>query len=63
MGASVVTGGDAAPVLQLGEHVLDFVTLAVERLVIGNGKLAAFSRRDTGLDALSVNALRNQLLS
>ena len=30
VGASVVSGGEAAPVLELGEEVFGWVTLAVE---------------------------------
>ena len=33
MGASVVAGVDAPPVFELAEHVLDFVTTFVERLI------------------------------
>jgi hypothetical protein len=33
--ASVVAGVDAPPVLELAEHVLDLVALAVERSVVG----------------------------
>ena len=32
MGASVVAGVDAPPVLELAEHVLDLVALAIELL-------------------------------
>ena len=41
--------GDASPVLELGEHVLDLVALAVERFVIFQFQrlLAVFGRRDT----------------
>ena len=35
MGASVVAGVNAAPILEFAEHVLDFGALAVERLVMG----------------------------
>ena len=34
MGAAVVAGVDAAPILQLAEHILDPVALAVERPVM-----------------------------
>ena len=34
VGASVVAGGDAPPVLELGEHVLDLVALMVESPVV-----------------------------
>ena len=40
MGASVVTSVDASPVLELVEHVLDLVTLAVEGRVVRDGDLA-----------------------
>jgi hypothetical protein len=33
--------GDAAPVLEPAEHVLDAITLPVKRLVIGDRQLAA----------------------
>ena len=51
MGAAVVAGGDAAPVLELGEQVLDLVALAVEGLVVGKGTLRLRRRGDAGLDA------------
>ena len=50
MGATVVTSGDAAPVLKLGEHVLDLVTLPVENFIVSDGFLAAPSWRNAGLD-------------
>ena len=34
MGASVVAGVDASPVLEPAEHVLDLVALAVEGFVV-----------------------------
>ena len=51
MGAAVVACGDASPVLELGEHILDLVALAVERFVVFQRLLAVFGRRDTGNDA------------
>ena len=48
MGAAVIACGDASPVLELGEHVLDLVALAVERFVIFQRLLAVFGMRDTG---------------
>ena len=36
VGASVVAGVDAAPVLEPAEHVLDFVALAIEGGVVGD---------------------------
>jgi hypothetical protein len=47
--ASVVTGGDAAPVLQAGEHVLDTMTLAVENGVMGDGEGATEDRFSTSI--------------
>ena len=35
MGAAVVAGGDAPPVLEAAEHVLNAVALAVERPIVG----------------------------
>jgi hypothetical protein len=32
VGASVITGVDASPVFEFPEHILDFVTLAIEVL-------------------------------
>ena len=46
MGAAVVAGGDAAPVLQAAKHVLDAMALAVERPVIGQRLLTRTRGRD-----------------
>ncbi len=51
MGASVVAGCDAPPVLELGEQVLDLVAVAVERGVVGKRDFAAAAGRDARLDA------------
>ncbi|EKF42337.1 hypothetical protein NA8A_12330 [Nitratireductor indicus C115] len=51
MGASVIAGGIAPPVLELGEEIFDLVALAVERLVVGIGNFAAAARRNAGLYA------------
>ena len=51
MGASVVAGGDAAPVLEFGEQVPDLVALPVESFVVGIRPLAAPQRRNAGIDA------------
>lgn len=51
MGASVVAGGDASPVLELGEQVLDLVAPAVERGVVVEWHFAGAARRDARLDA------------
>jgi hypothetical protein len=55
VGASVVTCCDPPPVLELAEHVLDLVALAVERLVMRDGDLAAvnFGRRLKTLSGLT----------
>jgi hypothetical protein len=63
VGASVVAHCDPAPVLELGEHVLDAMALLIEGSVIGDGLLAAFGRRGAGFGPLSIRAWRNQLLS
>lgn len=51
MGASVVAGSDAPPVLELGEQVLDLVMLVVERGVVGVWDFAAPAGGDARLDA------------
>ena len=40
MGATVVSGVDASPVLELSEHVLDSVALFVEDDVVGDRDFA-----------------------
>ena len=40
VGASVVAGVDAAPVLEFPEHVLDPVSLAIEHCTVGDRDLA-----------------------
>ena len=52
MCASVVSGCDAAPVLEASEHALDEVAAFVEALVVVDGLLAVVSARDAGLDVL-----------
>ena len=51
MRASVVACCNASPVLQLGEQVLDLVTLTIEGLVVAERHFAAAARRDAGFDA------------
>ena len=51
MGASVVSRGNPPPILELGEHVLDFVALAVERFVIVEGAFSVFSTGDAWRNA------------
>lgn len=50
MGASIISGCDASPVLKLGEQVLDLVALSIENLVVVEGNFAAAARGDAGLD-------------
>lgn len=40
VGASVVTGVDAPPVLEFAEHILDLVSLAIEGGVVRDGRLS-----------------------
>lgn len=51
MGAPVVAHGDAAPVFETTEGVLNAVALPIERLVVRYRDLAASGGRDAGLDA------------
>src|SRR5690606_13969981 len=51
VGASVVSGGDATPVLELCEQVLDLVALPVDVFVVGEGDLAASACGDARRDA------------
>ena len=50
-GALVIAGVDAAPVLETGEHVLDAITLSVERPVVGYMDPAIDFGGDAGGDA------------
>jgi len=51
MGAAIITGMNAAPILEPAEHVLDLVTLTIERSVVFDRDPTIGFRRDTGLDA------------
>ena len=51
MRASVVAGRDAPPILEPCKHVLDFVALLIERLVIGQRDFPAFGGRYARLAA------------
>jgi hypothetical protein len=51
VGTSVVSGCDAAAVLEFSEHVFDFVALPVEGFVIVEGLLSVFPAWDAGRDA------------
>ncbi len=57
MCASVVSGCDASPVLQLGEKVLELVALLVELLVVWVWHLSAPARRDARFDAFCLQGL------
>ena len=52
MGAAVIAGGDAAPVLDPSEDVFDLVALAVEVLVVVVLDLAVLAGRDAWGGAL-----------
>jgi hypothetical protein len=52
MSAAIIMGGNPAPVLELGEHVLDLVALTIQRLVIGDRCLPAPGRRNARRDVL-----------
>jgi len=54
VGASVVTGCNAPPILDPAEHVLDLVALPVELLVVGILDLAIGLGRDAGGNTLAV---------
>ncbi len=41
VGAAVIAGMDAAPVLGLAEHILDLVTLPIKDRVVRDGHFAA----------------------
>lgn len=48
MGASIVSCGDPPPVLDPAEHILDTVSLFVERFVVGGRMVSLFTRRNAG---------------
>ena len=48
MGASVISGCDASPVLDPSEHILDAIALLVEDMVVFGGIASLFPRRDAG---------------
>lgn len=50
MGTSVVSGGDAAPVLEFSEHILDLVSLAIQGLIIDDLLASVALWWDTGAD-------------
>ncbi len=52
MGASVVAGGDAAPVFEAAKHALNLVAVFVECGVVFDRVLSMPASRDAGRDAL-----------
>jgi hypothetical protein len=58
--ASVVSGCDAAPVLDSAEQVLDLVALAIELLVVVILDLAVGLWRDAGDDTLAAKELQKK---
>lgn len=64
MGAAVVAGVDASPVLEPAEYILDPVALAVEGPVVVDSDLAVCLRREARCDAsLDQRGARNQSAS
>ena len=51
VGASIIAGRDAPPILEPRKHDLDFVALLIERLVIGQRDFPAFDRGNAGFAA------------
>lgn len=52
MGAPIISCGDAPPILDPAEHVLNAVSLLVECLVVVCRMLSLFARRDAGRNTL-----------
>jgi len=63
VGASVVAGVDAPPVLEPAEHILDLVALAIEHGSCGIGTLRFFFDGMQAVMLRSASALRNQSAS
>jgi hypothetical protein len=61
--ASVVSGVDAAPVLEAGEHVLDTMALAIKRAVVRNECLAVIFEGMQGVMPRAASAFGNQSAS
>ena len=55
VGASIIAGRDAPPILEPRKHDLDFVALLIERLVIGQRDFPAFGRGNAGFALLRLN--------
>jgi len=54
MGASVVAGWKAAPVLEAPEHAFAAVALSVERGIVGDGRFSVGAPGDAERDAEAV---------
>jgi len=57
VGASIIACGDTSPIFEPCEHDLDFVTLLIERLVIGQRDFSAFGRGNAGFAASFCDSL------
>lgn len=53
MGATIVAHGDTPPIFEFGKHILNFVTVFVEFLVVMDVAFTICAGRDAGSDALS----------
>ena len=51
MGAAIIAGCNAPPILEFSEHACDLVALAIERFGIGAFGFTAPAGRDAGFDA------------
>ena len=51
MGASIISGVDASPVFETGEHVLDAMALTIECAIVRDRRLAVDFRRNARGDA------------
>src|SRR6185437_593205 len=54
MGTAVIAHGDATPVFEFSEHVVDGVALLVEGLAVAQLSFAVLTRRDAGSDAVAL---------
>jgi hypothetical protein len=50
VGAAVISGVNATPVLEFSEHVFDFVALSVQHRIMRNRDLSVGPRRNAGGD-------------
>lgn len=51
MRAAVIAHGDTSPIFESAQHILDFVALFIELLVIRDGHFPILSGRGTGAEA------------